>query len=252
MTTRNGCLAGQRVLLTGAAGGIGRGLALGLAAHGADLVLAGRTRAALDEVAEELRATGASATVETVDIEDRASCAEMARRIEATGPITVLVNNAGVIEIAPIDSDDVDAVWDRVVGTNLTGAFNMVRAVMDQLVKARGSIINVTSITADVYTNNTVGYSASKGGLRSLTMALSRELGPKGVRVNAVAPGVIATRMSTSLKDPEKLRRLEARVSLGRIGQPQDIAGPVAFLASDMAAYVTGTTLVVDGGYTTA
>jgi NAD(P)-dependent dehydrogenase (short-subunit alcohol dehydrogenase family) len=123
---------------------------------------------------------------------------------------------------------------------------------MDQLVKARGSIINVTSITADVYTNNTVGYSASKGGLRSLTMALSRELGPKGVRVNAVAPGVIATRMSTSLKDPEKLRRLEARVSLGRIGQPQDIAGPVAFLASDMAAYVTGTTLVVDGGYTTA
>ncbi|KPQ05403.1 MAG: 3-oxoacyl-[acyl-carrier protein] reductase [Rhodobacteraceae bacterium HLUCCA12] len=244
-------LNGRLAVVTGASGGIGRALTTGLAAHGAHVIAAGRKLSALQAVADDIAASGGRASAEVVDVADADSCRAFAARVARVGQVSVLVNNAGVIETAAMDSDAVEAAWNRTIGVNLGGTFNMVHALLEPLVATRGSVVNFSSIAAHLYTGNTVGYTASKGGISSLTVALARELGPKGVRVNAVSPGVVATGMSNSLKDPEKLKVLERRVALGRIGQPEDMVGPVVFLASSMSEYVTGTTLVADGGYTT-
>lgn len=245
-------LDGRLAVVTGAAGGIGQALARGLASHGARVVLAGRGETALAGLARRIGEEGGEAHAETVDVSQSRSCRDFALRVARHGEVSVLVNNAGVLDYAPIDGDRVEEAWESTIGVNLGGTFHMVRALLDPLIATRGAVVNFSSIAAHLYTNTTVGYTASKGGISSLTVALARELGPKGVRVNAVAPGVVATGMSSSLKDPEKMKVLERRVALGRIGQPEDMVGPVVFLASSMAAYVTGTTLVADGGYTTS
>jgi NAD(P)-dependent dehydrogenase (short-subunit alcohol dehydrogenase family) len=167
------------------------------------------------------------------------------------GAVSILVNNAGVIEYASVESPGVQAAWRNTIDVNLSGPFNMAMAFLAPLKATRGAIVNISSIAAYVYTSNTVGYSASKGGLAMLTVSLARELGKDGVRVNAVAPGAIDTPMSPSSSDPARMAALLRRVPLGRIGQPADLVGPVVFLASPMAAYVTGATLVADGGYLT-
>ncbi len=246
-------LAGRLALVTGAGGGIGAALARGLAAHGARVVAAGRDAGRLAETAAAIRDGGGQAWAMPVDIADPASCRALAARVAAeAGEVSILVNNAGVIRYAGIDDPAVDEAWASTIGVNLSGPFNTVRAFLAPLKARRGTVVNIASIAAYIYTTNTVGYSASKAGVCAMTVGLARELGPHGVRVNAVAPGAIATAMSPSAADPGRLAALERRVALGRIGQPADMVGPVVFLASPMSAYVTGTTLVADGGYLTA
>jgi NAD(P)-dependent dehydrogenase (short-subunit alcohol dehydrogenase family) len=206
----------------------------------------------LRHTVDAIQSGGGQAWAYTLDVTDRAACEAVAQRIARdAGPISVLVNNAGIVRYAALDDAQVEQAWSEILDTNLTGPFNMVRAFLEPLKATRGTIINVGSIAGFVYTHNTVAYTASKGGLHSLTVAMARELGPHGIRVNAIAPGAVNTSMSPSASDPGRLASLLKRVPLGRIGQPTDISGPVVFLASAMSAYVTGATLVVDGGYLT-
>lgn len=239
-------------VVTGGGGGIGAGLAIGLAAHGATVVVTGRTEGSLDQTVAAVRAAGGRAHAVAMDVTDPASCAAAAARIAAEiGEVSILVNNAGVIEYVPVEDAAIGAAWKHTIETNLNGPFNTAMAFLAPLKATRGSIVNIGSIAATVYTGNTVGYSASKGGVHMLTVALARELGKDGVRVNTVAPGAIATPMSPSVGDETRMANLMRRVPLGRIGQPEDLVGPVAFLASPLAAYVTGATLRADGGYLT-
>jgi NAD(P)-dependent dehydrogenase (short-subunit alcohol dehydrogenase family) len=242
----------QTALVTGGGGGIGAAIARGLAEHGASVVVVGQTNDKLRQTADAIQSGGGRAWAYTLDVADRAACDAVARLVaQDVGPVSILVNNAGIIRYAALDDPQVDTAWSEVIGTNLTGPFNMVRAFLEPLKATRGTVINVGSIAGFVYTNNTVAYTASKGGLHSLTVAMARELGPDGIRVNAIAPGAVNTSMSPSASDAGRMANLLKRVPLGRIGQPADIAGPVVFLASAMSAYVTGATLVVDGGYLT-
>tara|TARA_R110002020_G_scaffold109430_16_gene253186 strand:+ start:51813 stop:52574 length:762 start_codon:yes stop_codon:yes gene_type:complete len=244
-------LESRLAVITGGAGGIGSALARGFSEMGAEVIVAGRDKPGLDRVVSEITAQGGRAWAESVDVSDPASCAALAERSSVYGTVSILVNNAGVIRYAKMDDPEVQSAWDATIGVNLGGPFNMVRAFLNPLKQSRGSVVNIASIAASIYTGNTVGYTASKGGVESLTIAMARELGAYGVRVNAVAPGVIATDMAPSASDPERRAHIEKRVALGRIGQPGDMVGPVAFLASSMADYVTGTTLLADGGYLT-
>jgi NAD(P)-dependent dehydrogenase (short-subunit alcohol dehydrogenase family) len=245
-------LKGRLALVTGAGSGIGAALARGLAAHGAEVIAAGPPGAGLDRTVAAIAEAGGRAWAKTVDVSVAESCRALAEEVgRDAGEVAILVNNAGVIHYATLDDPGVEAAWRSTIEVNLSGPFNMARAFLGPLKATRGAIVNIASIAGFIYTNNTAGYSASKGGVRMLTVALARELGPHGVRVNAVAPGSINTPMSPSSSDPERRAALERRVALGRIGQPEDMVGPVVFLASHMAAYVTGTTLVADGGYLT-
>lgn len=248
-----GLLTGRLALVTGAGTGIGAGIAQGLAAHGARVVVAGRTPSSLQGTVQAIEAAGGQAHAVALDVSDPASCRAAAARVASEfGELSLLVNNAGVIEYAAIDDPAVDDAWQRIIGTNLGGPFHVARAFLEPLRATCGTIVNIGSIAGFVYTSNTVGYSASKAGVHMLTAALARELGPHGIRVNAVAPGAIATPMSPSASDAEARARLLRRVPLGRIGQPADLVGPVVFLSSPMSAYVTGATLLADGGYLTS
>jgi NAD(P)-dependent dehydrogenase (short-subunit alcohol dehydrogenase family) len=248
-----GILAGRIALVTGGGGGIGSGIAKGLAAHGASVVITGRTESSLQETVQRIEASGAKAWAYSVDVSDAAACVDMATRIASeVGDVSLLINNAGVIEYAAMEDPQIDAVWRRIIDTNLSGPFNMARAFLSQLKATRGAIVNIGSIAGFVSTSNTVGYSASKGGVHMLTVALAKELGKDGIRVNTIAPGAINTGMSPSSNDASRRAALLRRVPLARIGEPEDLVGPVVFLASSMSAYVTGATLLVDGGYLTS
>lgn len=245
-------LEGQIALVTGGGTGIGAALARGLASHGAAVIVVGPDLAMLRQTVAAIEAAGGRGWAYTLDVTDRAACVALSQRVaEEAGAVSILINNAGVIRYATLDDPAVDKAWTDVVETNLSGPFNLVRAFLEPLKATKGRVVNLSSIAAFIYTNNTVAYSASKGGVRSLTVALARELGPYGIRVNAIAPGAVNTTMSPSAADQEKLAILLKRVPLGRIAQPEDMVGPVVFLASEMSAYVTGTTTIVDGGYLT-
>lgn len=246
-------LTGRLALVTGGGAGIGAGIARELAAHGSAVVVAGTTPASLQDTVDDIRRAGGKAWAYTLDVRDRPACRDVAQRVAADiGQVSILVNNAGVIRYSRMGDARVGQDWDDVIDTNLTGIFNVTRAFLEPLQVTRGSVVNLSSVAAYIHTGNTVGYSASKGGVRSLTVALARELGRFGIRVNAIAPGAIHTRMADITGDERKMAALRRRVPLGRIGEPQDIAGPVVFLASEMAGYVTGATVVVDGGWLTS
>jgi len=245
-------LRGRIALVTGGGTGIGAGIAVGLAAHGAQVIVTGRSLASLAQTVSSIELAGGQARAYALDVSDAAACHAVAAQVsQEAGDVSILVNNAGVIHYAAIDDPAVDAAWKHTLDVNLSGPFNMVRAFLAPLKATRGAVVNIGSIAGVIYTNNTPGYSASKGGVTMLTVALAKELGPHGVRVNAVAPGAIATTMTPSTTDPVRHAALVRRVPLARIGTPQDMVGPVVFLASDMSAYVTGATLVADGGYIT-
>lgn len=246
-------LKGHIALVTGAGTGIGAGIAIGLAQHGAKVVVTGRTLATLQETVNAIESAEGIAYAYQLDIADAEACKVVAKKVESdVGKVSILVNNAGVIHYAGVDHPGIMQAWKESMDINLSGPFNMTMAFLPHLRGNRGSVINLASIAGFIYTSNTPGYSASKGGVLLLTVAMARELGKDGIRVNAIAPGAINTPMSPSASDEERLAVLKRRVPLQRIGQPQDLVGPVVFLASEMSAYVTGTTLVVDGGYLTA
>lgn len=246
-----GLLKDRLVVVTGAGQGIGRAIALGVAAAGARVVVTDLRQGRAESAVREIRDGGKEAAAYSLDVTDATACRDVAKRVdEEVGPADVIVNNAGIIIREPIDSPRAHENWRQVFDVNVNGTFNVVHAFIPALRKTRGSIINVASVAAFGGMNGALGYSPSKGAVRLFTQALARDLAPDGIRVNAVAPGIIATEMSESTREnPARLSGLMTRTPMKRVGQPDEIAGPVVFLASAMASYVNGVILPVDGGY---
>jgi NAD(P)-dependent dehydrogenase (short-subunit alcohol dehydrogenase family) len=244
-------LTGKRALVTGAGQGNGRAIALGLAAHGADIVASDVDLAGAERTAADLRAAGSKAFAFRLDVTDAAACHALAQTIARDiGDISILINNAGIIIREGLDSPRAAENWRRVLDVNLTGVFNVTLAFLPALRKTRGAIVNLGSIASFVGVGDTLGYAPSKGGVKLLTQALARDLAQDGIRVNAVAPGVIETAMTeVTRNDPVRLAGFVGRTPLGRVGQPEELVGPVVFLVSEMASYVSGVTLPVDGGF---
>jgi NAD(P)-dependent dehydrogenase (short-subunit alcohol dehydrogenase family) len=244
-------LLGQLALVTGAGNGNGRAIALGLAAHGADVVVTDIDDNAAAATAREIQANGDRVWHYHLDVTDIEACRHLADTVRSdAGDISILVNNAGIIIREGIDSERAAENWRRVLDVNLNGVFNVTHAFLPALRARHGSVINLGSIASFVGVADTLGYSPSKGGVKLLTQALARELAKDGVRVNALAPGVIETAMTEGTRrDPVRLAGFLGRTPLGRVGQPEELVGPVVFLASEMASYVNGATLPVDGGF---
>ena len=185
------------------------------------------------------------------DVTDRVRCDGLAAAVLARiGTISILVNNAGIIRRGTVMEPNNRGDWDATLAVNLDGPYNMVTAFLDQLRETKGSIINIGSIQSFVALPNSAAYTTSKGGVRLLTKVLAIELSPLGIRVNAIGPGFTATPLNAKAReDAAYMANFATRIPLGRIGTPEDIAGPAVFLASDMARYITGVTLPVDGDY---
>jgi meso-butanediol dehydrogenase/(S,S)-butanediol dehydrogenase/diacetyl reductase len=244
-------LDGRLAIVTGAGSGIGAAVAAALAAAGAQVVLADRDGTACGGVAETLRSEGAAAQACTLDVTDLEAVRAFAAQVGAAhGDAAVLVNNAGILVRRGIDDLQAEAIVRQVMDVNLHGAFAMVRAFLPALRRTRGNIVNVASGAAFSAQAGCAGYSASKAALHMLTQTLAVDLGPDGVRVNAVAPGVIETPMTVATRsDPARLAGFVRRTPAGRVGQAEEIAAAVLFLASPLASYVNAVTLPVDGGF---
>ncbi|MBC7437091.1 MAG: glucose 1-dehydrogenase [Bdellovibrionales bacterium] len=243
-------LAGKLALVTGAASGIGRSIAVAYGKAGARVVLTDRVEGACDSAVEEIAASGGTAWGFKLDVTDSDASVALAARVQQDmGDLDVLVNSAGVIIRETVDSPRAHDNIRRTMDVNLFGTFNTIHAWLPALRRSRGCIINVASGSAFVASPGALGYSASKGAVKMLTQAMAADLGKDGIRVNALAPGVIATPMTEyTQNDPERMTRFLARIPAARLGTPDELAGPAIFLASDMATYVNGVTLPVDGG----
>jgi len=244
-------LKGRIALVTGAAQGNGAAIAKGLAAQGARVVTTDIDGAGAERTAAEIRAHGGNACGFVLDVTDAAACTALAGEVaRAAGPVSVLVNNAGVCPRHGIDSPDLRRAWNLALDVNLHGTLNVTLAFLPVIRESRGVIINIASIAAFVSTATSIGYSTSKAALKMLTQNLAQELAKDGVRVNAIAPGTFATAMTVATReDPARREKFLARIPMGRFGEPDELVGPVVFLASDMSSYMTGSTVVVDGGY---
>ncbi len=240
-------LEGRVALVTGASRGIGRAIAVRLAAQGA-VVIAGARGTNAQATVDEIAAAGGRATAHALDITDAASVeAVVAATLAAHQRIDILVNNAGIAKdqlMLRMKRDD----WDAVLNTNLTGAYTCVQAVLKTMVKQRaGRIISITSVVGQAGNAGQVNYAASKAGLIGFTKALALEVASRGITVNAVAPGLIDTDMTKGISEGAH-EEWVAKIPLKRLGTPDDIASAVTFLASDEASYITGQVLAVNGG----
>ena len=239
----------QVAVVTGAGRGIGHAIAVRLASEGARVASVSRTEANAQKTADEINAgRPEAAKAYAVDVADHAAVQKIGAQIlEDFGRVDILVNNAGVTRDGlsmrmPVED------WDTVLNTNLKGAFNFVQALMRPMIKQRnGRIINISSVSGLIGNAGQANYSASKAGLIGLTKSLARELASRGITVNAVAPGLIETDMTGVLSDEVRQAILQ-KIPLGKLGEPDDIAGAVAYLASAEAKYITGQVLAVDGG----
>jgi NAD(P)-dependent dehydrogenase (short-subunit alcohol dehydrogenase family) len=247
VTTPDFDLTGKICVVTGAGRGIGRGMAEGLARHGATVVLSGRTRATLEQAAS---AIGTQATIHTADVSNETEVIALRdATLAAHGRIDVLVNNAGVNAIFKGIERTTLAEWQDIINVNLTGVFLCCKYIGGAISEG-GSVINVSSVAGHNGLPRSVPYCASKGGVELLTKALALDWARRKVRVNTLAPGWVDTDLTHGLLDHDVHgKRLLDRTPLGRFATPQDMAGGVVFLASDASAFMTGQSLVIDGGW---
>ncbi len=251
-------LEGHCAVITGAGSGIGQAIAVGYAKHGANVALLDIDKSAAEETARMATEAGGNASCFQVDIANRQQCANVAKAATSElGKVTILVNNAGINRRNPITADEADVFkdWDDIIDINVKGVFNVTHAFLDQLRTNKGRVVNIGSIQSFVHvrTPNSAAYTTSKHGVLGFTKALAAELGKDGVRVNAIGPGLIETPLNAHARanNPDLVKVFLDHTPLGRAGQAEDIVGPAVFLASDMAAYVTGTIIMADGGYRT-
>lgn len=239
-------LENKVALITGARRGIGRAIALKYAAAGADCIL--WARSAPEELAEEIRATGRRALAVAVDVSDAAAVdAAVKTAVAEFGRIDILVNNAGIAEDGLLIRMKLEQ-WQRVLDVNLSGAFHCTKAVARPMLKNEGGrIINITSVIGQMGNAGQANYAASKAGLIGFTKSIAKELGSRGITVNAIAPGFITTDMTAEMNE-EAVAALVGQIPLGKLGEPEDVAELALFLASDGARYITGQVMNVDGG----
>ncbi|QKH35235.1 SDR family oxidoreductase [Achromobacter pestifer] len=241
----------KRVLVTGAGRGLGAAIAQGFARQGATVIVTDVSAELAAATAQAIRDTGGKATDAVLDVADAAAVRAFAGRSAAEhGNLDILVNNAGIGAAEVFDDPKTPQTWERVMSVNLQGIFNVTHAFVEQLKSARGVIVNLCSVVAYGCGTAPASYVVSKGGVRSFTEVLARDLAPHGVRVNAVAPGLMETEMTAGQRSrPHATDWFTQRAPLARAGQADEIVGPVLFLASDLASYVNGVVLPVDGGY---
>jgi 3-oxoacyl-[acyl-carrier protein] reductase len=241
-------LQGQIALVTGASRGIGKAIALTLSGRGATVVGTATTEAGAQSITDYLRAGGVQGRGVRLDVKVEANIDSVVGDVEKTcGAVSILVNNAGITQ----DNLAIrmkEAEWDAVIDTNLKSVFRLCKAVLRGMLKARsGRIINITSVVGSSGNAGQINYAAAKAGIAGMTRALAREIGSRGVTVNCVAPGFIDTDMTRALTEAQRAELLR-QIPLGRLGSPEEVAAVVAFLASPLAAYITGATLHVNGG----
>ena len=247
-------LAGRTALVTGGNGGIGLGIAEGLARAGASVAIAARDQSKTDRAVEGLSESGSKVMGLEIDVADEDSIADaVAAAVQRFGRLDILINNAGIAVRKQPQDYSVDD-WDQVLDINLKGTFLCARAVYPHMVEAGGgSIVNIGSMTSIFGSDWVSSYSASKGGVVQFTRSLAIAWAGEGIRVNAILPGWIRTELTsgywTNPDNQDRFGLINRRIPAGRWGEPADLAGLAVFLASDAAAYVTGTAIPVDGGY---
>ncbi len=241
-------MANRVAFVTGASRGIGRVIALTLSRAGFDIIVASPEVENNEKVAQEIRAAGGDALTQDLDVSSPDAVKEVVSKVlQEKGRIDVLINNAGITRDG-LAMRMKQADWDLVLKINLYGAFHCVQQVLPGMMRNRwGRIVNIASVVGQAGSPGQANYAASKAGLIGMTKALAQEIASRGITVNAVAPGYIATDMTAVLPDEVK-QRILASVPMGRMGQPEDIAGAVKFLVSDEASYITGQVLAVNGG----
>lgn len=247
-------LKSKLALVTGAGRGLGAAIAAGMARQGARLILADIDGDAARAQAAAIVADGHEAEGHALDVTSREAVKAFAEDVLARfGGLDVLINNAGVAGRAAFDQPEAVEVWDRVIAVNLEGAFNVSHAFVPALKAAKGNVVHLCSVAGFVSGGSTAGYVVSKGAVRSLTQVMARDLAPHGIRVNAIAPGIMMSEMAVAqLKRPGGTDWFMNRVMMKRIGETGEVVDPVIFLASPMASYITGTILPVDGGFLAA
>ncbi len=247
-------LTGRVAVVTGAGQGNGAAIARGLAAAGARVALADVNGGNVVKVATEITDAGGEATASAVDVTDAAAVQAWAGEVHSLyGAVSILVNNAGIIRRTPMGAENYDADWAATFAVNVDGPRNVIGAFLGALKEAGGAIVNLGSIMSLQAGPSLTAYVASKGAIAQYTKALAQDLAPYGIRVNAILPGVIATPMTEATRDDAAaIGRFMAHTPMGRVGQPEELVGPVLFLVSEAASYVTGALLPVDGGYLTA
>jgi len=253
MRKTNFLMAGKVALITGGRTGIGRALALAFAEAGADVAVCSRTNQGdeLAAVAEEIRKLGRRALAIEADVSRKADVENMVNKtVSELGDIDILINNAGIVARASLVETDEDT-WDRVIDTNLKGCYLCTQALLPIMVRRKtGNIINIASDAGLRALPHHSAYCASKAGVIMLTRVLARELGGRNIRVNAIAPWAVKTRMNESwrMNQPDAVKAALSLTPLGRLGETSDITGAALFLASDAASWITGHTVLVDGG----
>jgi NAD(P)-dependent dehydrogenase (short-subunit alcohol dehydrogenase family) len=247
-------IKGAVAVVTGAAQGNGQAIAEALARAGARVALCDLQAAAVEAVAAALRAEGFAAQGFAVDVTDTASITALAGAVQTSlGDTEILVNNAGIIRRTPFGAPEFEAGWTAMMDVNASGPMRVTRAFLEPLRRTKGRIVNIGSIMSVLGGPTVVAYAASKGAVLQMTKALAHDLAGDGIRVNAIAPGVIDTPMTTVTRDnPEAIARFLNHTPMRRTGRSEELAGPVLFLASHMSTYVTGALLPVDGGYLAA